>query len=42
MASWSGLVHSAIFFLVGIRLWAIGKRNCYVTQVQFLRDSFQS
>ena len=42
MASWSGLVHSAIFFLVGIRLWAIGKRNGYVTQVQFFRDRFQS
>ncbi len=42
MASWSGLIHSAIFFLVGIRLWAIGKRNGYVTQVQFFRDRFQS
>ncbi len=42
MASWSGLVHSAVFFLVGIRLWAIGKRYGYVTQVQFFRDRFQS
>ena len=42
MASWSGLVHSAVFFLVGIKLWAIGKRHGYVTQIQFFRDRFQS
>lgn len=42
MASWSGLIHSAIFFLIGIRLWAIGKRYGYVTQVQFFRDRFDS
>jgi len=37
MASISGLVHMAIFFLVGIRLWALGKRNGYLTQIQFFR-----
>lgn len=42
MASWSGLIHSAVFFLIGIRLWAIGKRYNYSTQVQFFRDRFQS
>ncbi len=42
MASWSGLIHSAVFFLVGIRLWAIGKRYNYMTQVQFFRDRFNS
>ncbi|MFN3169042.1 MAG: sodium:solute symporter [Phycisphaeraceae bacterium] len=42
MASWSGLIHSAIFFVVGIKLWAIGKRYGYVTQVQFFRDRFDS
>ncbi len=42
MASWSGLIHSAIFFLIGIRLWAIGKRYGYVTQVQYFRDRFES
>ncbi len=42
MASWSGLVHSAVFFLVGIRCWAIGKRYGYVTQCQFFRDRFES
>ncbi len=42
MASSSGLVHSAIFFLVGIKLWAMGKRYGYVTQIQYFRDRFQS
>ena len=38
MASWSGLIHAAIFFLVGIRLWAIGKRYGYITQIQYLEN----
>jgi solute:Na+ symporter, SSS family len=42
MASWSGLVHSAVFFLIGMRLWAIGKRHGYVTQCAFFRDRFES
>lgn len=42
MASYSGLIHSAVFFAVGIRLWAIGKRYGYVTQCQFFRDRFES
>lgn len=42
MASWSGLIHSACFFLIGIKLWAIGKRYGYVTQVQFFRERFES
>jgi len=42
MASWSGLVHSAVFFLVGIRVWALGRRHGYMTQCEFLRDRFQS
>ena len=42
MASISGLVHAAIFFLVGIRLWAFGKKHGYITQIQFFRlDSNQ-
>ncbi|MBR59185.1 MAG: sodium:proline symporter [Myxococcales bacterium] len=40
MASWSGLIHSAVFFLVGIKLWALGKRYGYVTQTQYFRDRF--
>jgi SSS family solute:Na+ symporter len=42
MAVWSGIVHSAIFFVIGLRLWAIGKRHGYVTQVQFFRARFNS
>jgi len=42
MASWSALIHSAVFFLVGIRCWAIGKKYGYVTQCQFFRDRFES
>jgi SSS family solute:Na+ symporter len=42
MASWSGLIHSAVFFLVGIRLWAIGKRHGYLTQCEFFRHRFES
>jgi len=42
MASYSGLIHSACFFLIGIKLWAIGKRYGYVTQCQFFRERFES
>ncbi len=42
MASWSGLIHSAVFFAVGIKLWAAGKRYGYVTQCEYFRDRFES
>lgn len=42
MASWSGLIHSACFFLVGIKLWAIGKKYGIYTQCQYFRDRFES
>ena len=42
LAAWSGIVHSAVFFVIGMRLWAIGKRHGYVTQVQFFRARFNS
>ncbi len=42
MVSWSGIFHSLIFFLVGIKLWSYGKRYGYVTQIQFFRDRFDS
>ena len=42
MASWSGLIHSACFFLIGTKLWYHGKRFGYSTQIQFFRDRFQS
>ncbi|MGE9269016.1 MAG: sodium:solute symporter family protein [Verrucomicrobiales bacterium] len=42
MASASGLIHAACFFVIGLPLWAIGKRYGYVTQIQFFRARFQS
>jgi SSS family solute:Na+ symporter len=42
MASWSGIIHSACFFLIGIKLWSFGKRYGYTTQIQFFRDRFES
>lgn len=42
MVSWSGIFHSVVFFLIGIRLWSFGKRYGYTTQVQFFRDRFES
>jgi SSS family solute:Na+ symporter len=42
MASWSGIIHSACFFLIGVKLWHLGKEYGYTTQIQFFRDRFQS
>jgi solute:Na+ symporter, SSS family len=42
MASWSGLIHSAVFFLVGMKLWAVGKRYGYLTQCEYFRERFES
>ncbi len=42
MASWSGIIHAACYFLVGLKLWALGKKYGYLTQIQFFRDRFES
>jgi len=42
MASSSALVVPAVFFFLGTRLWAIGKRHAFLTQVQFFRARFES
>ena len=42
MASWSGIIHAAMYFLVGMKLWSFGKKYGYVTQIQFFRDRFES
>jgi SSS family solute:Na+ symporter len=42
MASSSALIIPAVFYFVGTRLWSLGKRHDYVTQVQFFRDRFDS
>ncbi len=42
MASWSGIIHSACFFFVGVKLWSIGSRYGFTTQIQYFRDRFES
>lgn len=38
LASSSGIVHSLCFFLVGVKVWTIARRNGYTTQIEFFRD----
>lgn len=38
LASSSGIVHSLCFFLVGLRVWKLARRNGYSTQIEFFRD----
>ena len=42
MASVSALVIPSVFFLVGTRLWALGKRHGFLTQVQYFRQRWDS
>ncbi len=42
MASSSALVVPLVFHFLGTRLWALGKRHGYLTQVQFFRDRWGS
>ena len=42
MASSSALIIPSVFFFVGTRLWAIGKREGYITQVQYFRARWGS
>ena len=42
MAGISALVIPSVFFFVGTRLWSLGKRYGYVTQVQFFRERWAS
>jgi len=42
LASSSGIIHSLCFFVVGIKIWSMGARHGYMTQIQFFRDRFQS
>jgi SSS family solute:Na+ symporter len=41
MASSSGLVIPLTIFLIGTRLWALGKKHGHMTQVQYLRDRWE-
>jgi SSS family solute:Na+ symporter len=42
MASSSALVVPAVFYFVGTRLWALGKRHGIITQVQYFRERWDS
>lgn len=42
MASSSGLVIPTVFYFVGPRVWALGKRRGYLTPVQFFRERWGS
>ncbi len=42
MASVSALVIPTVFFFVGTRAWAVGKKFGYLTQVQFFRHRWHS
>jgi SSS family solute:Na+ symporter len=42
MASASALVIPCVLFFTGTRLWAVGKRHGYVTQVQYFRERWES
>jgi len=42
MASSSALVIPVVFFFIGTRIWALGKRRGYLTPVQFFRERWGS
>ena len=42
MGSSSALIIPSVFFFVGTRLWELGKRNGYITQVQYFRERWDS
>lgn len=42
MASSSAIVVPMVFYFVGRRLWALGKANGFVTQIEFFRERWQS
>lgn len=42
LASSSGIIHSLCFFVLGVKLWALGKKYGYTTQIQFFRDRLDS
>jgi SSS family solute:Na+ symporter len=41
MASSSAIVVPALLFFLGTRLWAVGKRHGFITQVQMFRDRWE-
>lgn len=37
LASAAGVVHSLCFLIIGVRLWSIGRKNNFRTQIQYFR-----
>ncbi|HSG69283.1 MAG TPA: sodium:solute symporter family protein [Planctomycetaceae bacterium] len=42
LASSSGIIHSLCFFVLGVKLWSLGKKYGYTTQIQYFRDRLES
>lgn len=42
LASSSGILHSLCFFVVGVKVWSLGRRYGYTTQIGFFRDRLES
>jgi SSS family solute:Na+ symporter len=42
LASSSGIVHSLCFFLVGVKVWSVARKNGHSTQIEFFRDRLES
>jgi len=42
LASSSGIIHSLCFFVLGVKLWSLGHKYGYTTQIQYFRDRFES
>lgn len=42
MASISGFVHTIVFFTIGIKVWRLGVKHGFITQIQLFRARFES
>ncbi|EAQ78126.1 sodium:solute symporter family protein [Blastopirellula marina] len=42
LASSSGIIHSLCFFVLGVKLWSLGRKYGYTTQIEFFRDRLES
>src|SRR5262245_15618986 len=42
MASSSALITPCVFFFIGMRVWAVGKKHGYLTQIQYFRERWNS
>jgi SSS family solute:Na+ symporter len=42
LASSSGIIHSLCFFVIGVKIWKLGRTHGYTTQIEFFRDRLGS